>query len=274
MTTLDEQLKKRFESLSAIKSSNRLPGIATGYSKIDWYTGGLRRGQLAVISGEASSGKSALALAMAEFAALSNHKVAYISFESSAQAIVTRLISSNSGISLFNIERATIGSQEWIQLTNVAARLADAHFYILDSHSRYIDDVCQTIDEHKFDVVFIDSISYLKVRNENVSAFVDKENITQELKQIAKVTNTALVVVADLNTPLPRRPQLKDISFWNLNRHADTVYLIYRDVMYDPEAKNPAFAEICIAKQRGGPSGEIFNFNFIRDLVKFEDASE
>ena len=119
-------LKKTFAHLSEMKSIVKgVTGIPTGYKKLDEMTSGLQNGDFIVLAARPSMGKTSLALNIAANAAINGHIVGFFSLEMSAEQLTLRLLSSESGIPHHNIRNATITSEEWIELTNVAARLAD-----------------------------------------------------------------------------------------------------------------------------------------------------
>ena len=119
---IDIWLKKTFQHLSDIKSHAKgITGVPSGYKKLDEMTSGFQKGDLLVAAGRPSMGKTGVSLCMAQHAALSGFSVGFFSLEMSAEQLVLRLLSSESGIPHHKIRNATISSQEWVELTNVAA---------------------------------------------------------------------------------------------------------------------------------------------------------
>ncbi len=122
---LDIWLKKTFQHLSDIKSHSKgITGIPSGHKKLDLMTSGFQNGDLVVLAARPSMGKTALALCIATAAAQNGFSIGVFSLEMSAEQLTLRLLSSESGIAHQHIRNATISSEEWVELTNVAAHLS------------------------------------------------------------------------------------------------------------------------------------------------------
>ena len=127
-------LKKTFKHLSDIKSHSKgITGIPSGYKKLDLMSSGFQKGDLIVLAARPSMGKTALALSIGEYAALHGYAVGVFSLEMSAEQLTLRLLSSVAHIAHQNIRNATITSDEWVELTNVAAQLAEVKLFIDDT---------------------------------------------------------------------------------------------------------------------------------------------
>ncbi|NBX78732.1 replicative DNA helicase [bacterium] len=127
-------LKKTFQHLSSIKSSNKgITGITSQFRILDQMTSGFQKGDLIILAARPSMGKTALSLNIAMNAARQGAAVGYFSLEMSAEQLTLRLLSTESGIAHQSIRNATISSEEWIELTHVAADLAEMKFFIDDS---------------------------------------------------------------------------------------------------------------------------------------------
>ena len=107
--------------------------MPSGYKKLDEMTSGFQNGDLIVLAARPSMGKTALALCMGHFAALQDFCVGIFSLEMSAEQLTLRLLSSHAGIAHHHIRNANLTSQEWLELTNVAARLTACKIFIDDT---------------------------------------------------------------------------------------------------------------------------------------------
>ena len=135
-------LKKTFQHLSDIKSQTKgITGKPSGYKKLDEMTSGFQNGDLVILAARPSMGKTALALSLASHVAAQNCTVGFLSLEMAAEQLTLRLLSSESGIPHHHIRNATINSDQWIELTHVAGRLAQTNLFIDDTSMQSIMDV-------------------------------------------------------------------------------------------------------------------------------------
>ena len=131
---IDIWLKKTFQHLSDIKSHSKgITGVPSGYKKLDQMTSGFQNGDLIICAGRPSMGKTGIAMCIAEYAAHAKKAIGFFSLEMAAEQLTLRLLSSETGIPHHNIRNAKSASQEWVELTNAAARLAEMKFFIDDS---------------------------------------------------------------------------------------------------------------------------------------------
>jgi replicative DNA helicase len=280
-TQLNIWLKKTFAHLSDIKSHSKgITGIATGFKKLDEMTSGLQKGDLIVVAGRPSMGKSCLAMDIASNAARNGFKTGIFSLEMSAEQLTLRLLAAESGIPLQSIRNATITSDEWIELTNVAANLADKKLFIDDTAGSSIMDIRAKARklkaEHGLDILVIDYLQLLHggpKRHENRHQEVS--DISRSLKALAKELDIPVVALSQLSravdSRMDKRPMLSDLrESGAIEQDADLIMFLYRDVVYNQDAENPSLSELIVGKQRNGPTGVVF-LNFLRELTKFED---
>src|SRR5260221_2618106 len=139
---LDIWLKRTFQHLSDIKSHMKgITGVPSGFQHLDQMTSGFQNSDFIVLAARPSMGKTALALGVALSAARNGFSVGVFSLEMSAEQLTLRLLSAESGIGHHNIRNATISSDEWIDLTNVAAQLAEMKVFIDDTAMLNIMDL-------------------------------------------------------------------------------------------------------------------------------------
>lgn len=280
-TQLNIWLKKTFAHLSDIKSHSKgITGIATGFKKLDEMTSGLQKGDLIVVAGRPSMGKSCLAMDIATNAARNGFKVGIFSLEMSAEQLTLRLLSAESGIPLQNIRNATITPDEWIELTNVAANLADRRLFIDDTAGSSIMDLRAKARKLKaeqgLDILVIDYLQLIHggvKRHENRHQEVS--DISRSLKALAKELEVPVVALSQLSravdSRMDKRPMLSDLrESGAIEQDADLIMFLYRDIVYNQDTENPSSAELIVGKQRNGPTGVVF-LNFVRELTKFED---
>jgi replicative DNA helicase len=276
-------LKKTFAHLSDIKSHSKgITGVPTGYKKLDAMTSGFQKGDFLVLAGRPSMGKTALALSMATHACEQGVAVGVFSLEMSAEQLTLRLLSGESGVAHHNIRNATITSDEWVELTNVAARLADYKLFIDDTAMLTIMDLRAKARklkaEHNVQFLIIDYLQLLNSSRRHENRHQEVSEISRAIKALAKELNIPILAGAQLSRAvdarMDKRPMLSDLrESGAIEQDADVIMFLYRDVVYNPETENPSLAEVIIGKQRNGPTGTVF-LHFARELTKFQDMQQ
>lgn len=278
---LDIWLKKTFQHLSDIKSHSKgITGIPSGFQQLDQMTSGFQNSDFIVLAARPSMGKTALAMSVALTAARNGFATGIFSLEMSAEQLTLRLLSAESGIGHHNIRNATISSDEWIDLTNVAAQLAEMKVFIDDTAMLNIMDLRAKARklkaEHGLQFLVIDYLQLLHSTKKHENRHQEVSDISRSLKALAKELNIPIVALSQLSravdSRMDKRPMLSDLrESGAIEQDADLIMFLYRDVVYNPETENPALAELIIGKQRNGPTGTVY-MNFIREITKFEDA--
>ncbi|MEX2437906.1 MAG: replicative DNA helicase, partial [Candidatus Babeliales bacterium] len=250
------------------------------FFKLDQITSGLQPGDLVILAARPSMGKTALALNFAMNAAREGIRVGIFSLEMAAEQLTLRLLSTESGIPHQNIRNATISSEEWIELTNVAAQLAEMKLFIDDTAGLNIMDLRAKARklkvEHNLQFLIIDYLQLLHSSQRHENRHQEVSFISRSLKALAKELNIPVLALSQLSravdSRMDRRPMLSDLrESGAIEQDADVIMFLYRDIVYNPDTENPALSEVIIGKQRNGPTG-VVNLNFIRELTKFEDG--
>lgn len=276
-------LKKTFQHLSDIKSHSKgITGISSGYKRLDEMTSGFQKGDFIVLAGRPSMGKTAISLGMASQAAALGHTVGFFSLEMSAEQLSLRLLSSESGIAHQHIRNATITSDEWVELTTVAARLAEMKLFIDDTAMLNLMDLRAKARklkaEHNLQFLFIDYLQLIHSTKKHENRHQEVSDISRSLKALAKELQIPIIAMAQLSravdSRMDKRPMLSDLrESGAIEQDADLIMFLYRDAVYNPETENPNQLELIIGKQRNGPTGTVF-LQFIRELTKFVDDDQ
>lgn len=280
---LDIWLKKTFQHLSDIKSHTKgITGVPSGFQHLDQITSGFQNSDFIVLAARPAMGKTALALCIALSAARNGFSVGIFSLEMSAEQLTLRLLSAESGIGHHNIRNATISSDEWIDLTSVAAQLAEMKVFIDDTAMLNIMDLRAKARklkiEHGLQFLVIDYLQLLHSSKKHENRHQEVSEISRSLKALAKELNIPIIALSQLSravdSRMDKRPMLSDLrESGAIEQDADVIMFLYRDVVYNAEAENPASAELIIGKHRNGPTGTVF-MNFIREITKFEDSAD
>jgi len=276
-------LKKTFKHLSDIKSHSKgITGIPSGYKKLDLMSSGFQNGDLVVLAARPSMGKTALALSIGEYAALNGYAVGVFSLEMSAEQLTLRLLSSVSHIAHQNIRNATITSDEWVELTNVAAQLAEVKLFIDDTAGISLMELRARARklkaEHNLQFLIIDYLQLVHTNRRHENRHQEVSEISRSLKALAKELNVPILALSQLSravdSRMDKRPMLSDLrESGAIEQDADLIMFLYRDIVYNPEAEHPALSELIIGKQRNGPTGTVY-LNFEREYTKFQDVED
>lgn len=280
---LDIWLKKTFQHLSDIKTHTKgITGIPSGFSQLDEMTSGFQNSDFIVLAARPSMGKTALALCIAMEAARSGFVTGVFSLEMSAEQLTLRLLSAESAIGHHNIRNATISSDEWIDLTSVAAQLAEMKIFIDDTAMLNIMDLRAKARklkvEHGLQFLVVDYLQLLHSSKKHENRHQEVSDISRSLKALAKELNIPIVALSQLSravdSRMDKRPMLSDLrESGAIEQDADVIMFLYRDVVYNQETENPDLAELIIGKQRNGPTGTVY-MKYIREITKFEDCTD
>jgi replicative DNA helicase len=259
-----------------------LTGVDTGFVRINELTSGLQRKDLILLASRPSMGKTSLAMNVCAHAALrSRKKVGVFSLEMSAEQLVRRLLASEARVDQRRLTTGYLSKSDWPKLTMAAQALQDVDLWIDDSPGSTVLEVSAKARrlKHEFglDLVMVDYLQLMSgggrfnSRHEEVSA------ISRGLKAVAKELDVPMLVLSQLSRQPERRggehrPQLSDLrESGALEQDADVVMFIVRPSLYDDETEDPRKAELIIAKQRNGPTGQI-DLVFQHEYTRFENA--
>jgi len=274
-------LKRTFQHLSEIRGNAKgITGIPGGYKRLDALTSGFQNGDLIILAARPSMGKTALALNFALNAIANGSSVGFFSLEMSAEQLALRLLSSESRVNHHAIRTATISSDEWMELTSVAARLANKPFFIDDMPLQTIMDIRTKArklkSEKGLDFLIIDYLQLINTTRKFENRHQEVADISRSLKALAKELKIPILALSQLSraveSRVDKRPMLSDLrESGAIEQDADLIMFLYRDIVYNAETDNPALAELIIGKQRNGSTGMV-PLIFQRELTLFEDG--
>ncbi len=285
LESLNEVVSKSFKKLESTAAiEGFVTGIPTGFREFDRLTAGLQPGELIIIAGRPSMGKTALALNIGYNAAnITGKAVAFFSLEMSKLQLGIRLLGFDAGIDASRLRTGFLKDKEWELLTESANRLSEMPIYIDDTSTISVLEMkakCRRLKKnHELCLVIIDYLQLIQGHKSYESRQLEISDISRMLKALAKDLNVPVVALSQLNRRVEerqnKRPQLADLrESGAIEQDADVIAFIYRDEVYNPnnpETKN--IAEIIIAKQRNGPTGS-FKLTFQKEITRFRDHME
>ncbi len=258
----------------------QLTGLTTGFADLDNLTSGLQRGDLVIVAGRPSMGKTAFALNVAEAVALrAKLPVLIFSMEMSASQLAFRLISSLGRINQQQLRSGDLAEDEWPRVTQASTLLSDAKLFIDDtpalSPGELRSRARRMMREHGLGMVVIDYLQLMQVPGNKENRATEISEISRSLKAMAKELNVPVVALSQLNRALEqrndKRPVMSDLrESGAIEQDADLILFIYRDEVYNKESNNKGIAEIIIGKQRNGPIDTI-KLTFLGQYTKFEN---
>jgi replicative DNA helicase len=238
-------------------------GIATGFPDLDRLTNGLRPGQLVVIAGRPSMGKSTFALNIAENMAInSGDPVLFFSLEMERNELIDKVIASQTKIPLENLLKGNLDDHD---LGSTIAVLNKSPLYIDDTGGLFINQIraraLRTKRKYGLSLLIVDYLQLIRAKAE--SRLQEVSEISRSLKALAKELGIPVIALSQLNRGLEqrpdKRPMMSDLrETGQIEQDADLVAFIYRDEIYSPNTKHKNIAELIISKQRNGPTGTIY----------------
>jgi replicative DNA helicase len=244
-----------------------LRGLATGFTDFDKKTGGLRPGDLVIVAGRPSMGKTTLAVNMAEYAAVNpdiRASVAIFSMEMPSDQLITRMLSSIGHVPLNSIRSGRISDEDWVRITSATNQLSEARIFIdetpalspteLRARARRIKR------EHGLGLIVVDYLQLMQVAGTQENRATEIAEISRGLKTLAKELAVPVIALSQLNRSVEQRQEKKPVmsdlrESGSLEQDADMILLIYRDEVYDKNTTKKGMAEIDLAKHRNGETG-------------------
>ena len=289
-----EALGQYFEEAGTptAQREGEIPHILTAFTALDDFLGGLQRSDLIVLAARPSLGKTSLALNIARNAAINQKAcVALCSLEMSREAVVQRLLASESGVDSRRVRLGRFSEKDEVKIMEASGVLSEAPIYIDDSPQLRALDIRSKVRrlhyEHNIDLIIIDYLQLIQGDGKNETRVQEISKITRALKTLARELNVPILAVSQLSRAVEWRashvPQLADLrESGSIEQDADVVLFIYRDDMYfsaggwskvhdiEKEPYPRGIADIIIAKHRNGPLGQI-KLRFLNRTAKFDN---
>ncbi|WP_127846467.1 replicative DNA helicase [Psychroflexus aestuariivivens] len=281
------QAKKRIEEIS---NKEGLSGVPSGFNDLDKLTSGWQPSDLVIIAARPGMGKTALTLTMARNIAVGqNIPVAFFSLEMSSVQLITRLISSETGLNSEKLRTGNLEKHEWEQLNVKVKSLEQAPLFIDDTPSLSIFDLRakarRLSSQHGIKLIVVDYLQLMTGGGSQKGGNREQEisTISRNLKALAKELSIPVLALSQLSRAVEtrggsKRPLLSDLrESGAIEQDADIVSFIYRPEYYDIEewddderSPTQGQAEFIIAKHRNGGLDNI-RLKFIGQLGKFEN---
>ena len=276
------QVVERIQELHDRDNPSDITGIPSGYHDLDARTSGLQSGDLLVIAGRPSMGKTSLALNIAEHVALEvGLPVAVFSMEMGGAQLAMRMLSSVGRLDAHRVRTGRLDDDEWSRLSFALGKMHEAPLYIdetaalnpidLRARARRLSRQCG-----KLGLIVIDYLQLMSsASGSSENRATEISEISRSLKSLAKELDVPVIALSQLNRSLEQRPNKRPVmsdlrESGAIEQDADVILFIYRDEVYHPDSPDKGSAEVIIGKQRNGPIGTV-RLAFLGEYTRFEN---
>ena len=278
------QVMERIDMLFHRDNPSDITGIATGFSDLDQRTSGLQPGDLVIVAGRPSMGKTAFALNIAEHVAVNDRlPVAVFSMEMAGSQLAMRMLGSIGRLDQMKLRTGRLTDDDWSRLTDAVGKVHDAPIHIDETPAlNCLELRARARRMHRqfgaLGLVVVDYLQLMSSTSMGENRATEISEISRSLKALAKELHVPVVALSQLNRGLEQRPNKRPVmsdlrESGAIEQDADVILFIYRDEVYNPESADKGKAEIIIGKQRNGPIGTI-NLTFIGEYTRFENYAD
>jgi replicative DNA helicase len=278
------QVVDRIGQLYDQSNHSGITGVPTGFTDLDKMTSGFQPGDLVIVAGRPSMGKTAFSLNIGEHVAVDQSlPVAVFSMEMGATQLAMRMVCSVGRLDQQRVRTGQLVDDDWPRLTNAIQKMQDSQLYIdetpglnaleLRSRARKLSRQCGQLGLVIVD--YLQLMSSASASGENRATEISE--ISRSLKGLAKELQCPVIALSQLNRSLEQRPNKRPVmsdlrESGAIEQDADVIIFIYRDEVYNPDSPEKGTAEIIIGKQRNGPIGTV-RLTFLGKYTKFENYS-
>jgi len=281
---MSDLMLESYKELEARYAEKKLvTGIPTGFDDLDRMTSGMQRGDLIIVAGRPSMGKTAFSMNLAQNASIRSDDaavVAVFSLEMSSQQIAMRMLACEARVDMQHLRTGRFSAEDWRKLAAASGSLAESAIFVDDTPAISVLEIrskCRRLkrEAKQLDLVLIDYIGLMSGRADADNRAQEISEITRALKALAKELHVPVIALSQLNRSLEaradKRPVMSDLrESGAIEQDADVIMFIYRDEVYNKKPDNEGLAEIIVAKQRNGPIGDV-KLTFIHKYTRFEN---
>jgi replicative DNA helicase len=266
-------------------SGNDISGLASGFKDMDAMTSGMQKGDLLIVAGRPSMGKTAFAVNIAEHVAIKMQKpVLIFSMEMPSESLAMRMLSSLGRIDQHHLRTGKLQEDDWPKISSAVSMLSETSLFIDDTPALSPADLRararRFVRTHhgELGLIVVDYLQLMQVPGFKENRTAEITDISRALKALAKELKVPVLALSQLNRSLEqrgdKRPVMSDLrESGAIEQDADVILFIYRDEVYNEDSPEKGIAEVIIAKQRNGPIGKI-KLTFLGRYTKFENFSD
>lgn len=280
-------LEERYERFAEIHENpdDVTKGVPTGFAGLDAKLSGFQPSDLIILAARPSMGKTALALNVAQNAAIKYGKsVGIFSLEMSKEQLVDRLFASMLGVDSWKLQKGKLDDSDFHNMGPIMDELNKANIFIDDSVASAIPELRAKARrlqmEHGLDMLIIDYLQLMSTGNHMYAGNRVQEisEISRALKQLGRELHIPIVALSQLSRAVENRPgnipQLSDLrESGSIEQDADVVMMMYREDYYEEDSDRPGLTDVYIRKHRNGPVGRV-ELMFKKDHLRFYDVDK
>jgi replicative DNA helicase len=274
-----EIVKESFEMIERrYEQKENVTGAPTGIPELDNLTAGLHPGDLIIVAGRPSMGKTAFALNIAQHAAIEKRlPVAIFSLEMAREQLAIRMLCAEARVDAHKLRSGYLGAADWPKLTAAAGRITEAPIFIDDSAALSVLELRakarRLSRDQNLAVIIVDYLQLMRGRGTADNREQEISEISRSLKALAKELRVPVIALSQLSRAVEsrtdRRPQLSDLrESGAIEQDADVVMFVFREEVFKPTEENRNMAKIIISKQRNGPTGDV-DVVFLKEYTRF-----
>ncbi|MBS0587049.1 replicative DNA helicase [Nitrosomonas sp.] len=275
-----KQVVERIELLYSQDNPSNVTGIASGFHDLDQKTSGFQPGDLIIVAGRPSMGKTAFSLNIAEHVALElNKPVAVFSMEMGGAQLAMRMLGSVGKLDQHKVRTGRLDDDDWPKLTHALGKLNEAPIYIDETAALNALELRARARRlyrqyGELGLIVVDYLQLMSSTGQGENRATEISEISRALKGLAKELKVPLIALSQLNRSLEQRPNKRPVmsdlrESGAIEQDADVILFIYRDEVYNPDSPDKGIAEIIIGKQRNGPIGKV-DLTFLGEYTRFE----
>ena len=287
LQSMRDLIPSTMDSLHELSNkSDGLIGSSTGFKDLDNKLQGLQKGDLVVVAGRPSMGKTSFAMNIAENVLLdddSNGAVLIFSLEMPGESLTTRLLSGMTKLNQQNVRSGMLKDDELRILLQQSEKLKNMPLWIDDSsilspmELRAKARRLARTEKDGLSLIVVDYLQLMQLPLSIENRVNQISEISRSLKSLAKELNVPVIALSQLNRAVEQRPNKRPImadlrDSGAIEQDADVILFIYRDEVYNEDSEQGNKAEIIIGKQRNGPIGTV-NLTFLKEFTRFENFS-
>jgi replicative DNA helicase len=273
------QVVERIDELYSRESGSEITGVPTGWIDLDRMTSGLQPGDMVVVAGRPSMGKTAFSMNIAENVAVEEGlPVAVFSMEMGGVQLAMRMLGSVGQLDQHRLRTGKLNDEDWPRLTHAIQKMNDAQVYIdetpalntieMRARARRLSRQCG-----KLGLIVVDYLQLMQGSTQGDNRASEISEISRSLKGLAKELQCPVIALSQLNRSLEQRPNKRPVmsdlrESGAIEQDADVIIFLYRDEVYNPDSPDKGTAEIIIGKQRNGPIGSV-RLTWIGQCTKF-----
>lgn len=277
---VSDVLQQTFERIDYFRSKQgALTGLVTGYHDLDEMTGGLQPGEVVVLAARPSMGKTSFALNLAERVAGRGKPVVVFSLEMSAQQVISNMLCCRAQVDGQAVRRGRLTDKEYNELQRAATDLYESPLFVDDGSSltpTALRAKCRRLkQQHDVQLVVVDYLQLMTTGRREENRQQEIATISRAMKGLARELSIPVVALSQLNRDVEgredHRPRMSDLrESGAIEQDADVIMLLHREEYYKRTEENAGLAQLIIAKQRNGPTGDV-TLLFRREFMRFEN---